>query len=328
MRFNSKLPAIIILAVSLPLGSILTTHAEMNPRIVVLPFYAENGRDVTGNYAEQHYRRIMRFINNQLVRYDFEVVNAFAADSNEREYNRLMENTREDSSLAVREMCKRYGTDAAYVVWLKVDVEHTPDGLCKTSAILDGEGYDSAGIDLGVGLTKKFKVTRRSCDEAIVEVEKEVSELVGHKLTTWGQAERGKIVSNENSATIESEAGITLEVNIAARENMINLRLDGATDYELSEVFGKVVNTVKGVVEAERLSSRIIPDNPQASNVKWRVRIEGTDPFRLEANILKMIDDILEAKGELINVNYIQSGVYILKIYTESTEHSIIMNKK
>ncbi len=300
MIFNSKLSVAMILAVSLLLGNIFTARAEMNPRIVVLPFYAEKGRDVKSYYAEQHYRRIMRLINNHLVRYDFEVVNAFAADSNEREYNRMMETTREDSPSAFREICKRYGTDAAYVVWLNVDIEHTPDGFCKASAILDGEGYDSAGIDLGVGLSKTFKVTRRDCDNAIVEVEKEVGDLVGKRLTAWGKAEKEKVVSSDKSSSSEAAEQRTLAKNIAAGQSMINLRLDGATNYELSEVFGKVVNTVTGVVEAQRLSSRIVSDNPQASYVKWRVEIEDTDPFRLEANIIKMINDVLEARGELV----------------------------
>jgi hypothetical protein len=289
-----------VLAVSLLLGNIFTARAEMNPRIVVVPFYAEKGRDVKSYYAEQHYRRIIHYINNQLVRHDFEVVNAFAADSSEREYNRMMERTREDSPLAFREMCKRYGTDAAYVVWLNVDIEHTPDGFCKANAILDGEGYDSAGIDLGVGLSKTFKVTRRDCENAIVEVEKEVGDLVSRRLTAWGKAEKEKVISSDKSSSSEDAGQITLVKNVAAGQSMINLRLDGATNYELSEVFGKVVNTVTGVVEARRLSSRMVSDNPQASYVKWRVQVEDTDPFRLEANILKMIDDVLEAKGELV----------------------------
>jgi hypothetical protein len=300
MEFNSKLPVIMILAASLLLGNIFSVRAEMDPRIVVLPFYAERGRDVKSYYAEQHYRRIMGFINNHLVRLDFEVVNAFAADSNEREYNRMMERTREDSPLAVSEMCKRYGTDAAYIVWLNVDIERTPDGFCKANAIVDGEGYDSAGIDLGIALSKTFKVTRRDCDNAIIEVEKEVGDLVGRTLTAWGKAEKEKVIPGDKSSSSKSAGQTTLEKNIAAGQSMVNLRLDGATDYELSEVFGKVVNTVTGVVEAKRLSSRVVPDNSQTSYVKWRVQVEDTDPFRLEANIIKMINDVLEAKGELV----------------------------
>ena len=82
-------------------------------------------------------------------------------------------------------------------------------------------------------------------------------------------------------------------------DNFINVRLDGATEYELTEVFGKVINTVTGVVEAKRYSSRIIPDNPQACFVVWRLQIEGTDPFRVQANTMKMINEILDTGGEV-----------------------------
>ena len=80
-------------------------------------------------------------------------------------------------------------------------------------------------------------------------------------------------------------------------ENLIEIRLSGSTEYELNEIFGKVINTATGVTEAKRYSSSLIPDNPQACFAVWRVRIEDTDPFRLQANVMRMIDQILDAGG-------------------------------
>lgn len=288
-----------LLAMLIVMGCIVHSASAMEQtRIVVLPFYSEEGRDARDSYADQHYRRMMRFINNQLVRSGFEVLNPFATDSSEREYNRVMERAREDSPLAVVEMCKRYGTDAAYVVWLSIGKEITADGYCKIHARLDGEGYDSGGRDLGVGVSKTFKVTRRDCADAIAEAEKEVGDIVGRTLTAWND-ERGtsstEVVGSDNSA---QQSG-ALQNNINALANTINIRLDGASQYELTEVFGKVVNTVTGVVEAKRTQSRILPDNPQGSWVTWRTKTEGTEPFRLQANIMKMVDDILQAGGDI-----------------------------
>ncbi|MDH3349218.1 MAG: hypothetical protein OEM02_14095, partial [Desulfobulbaceae bacterium] len=146
-------------------GQIQIAKASTDPiRIVVLPFYNEQGNDTNqGGDSTTHYRRMMRFINNQLVRHNFEVINPFAHDSAEREYNRIMERSLDDSSLSCMEMNKKYGTDAAYIVWLDVTVETTSDGYCKASARLEGEGYDSGGRDLGVGVSKTFKITKRSC---------------------------------------------------------------------------------------------------------------------------------------------------------------------
>lgn len=155
-------------------------------RIVVLPFYNEKGGDAgNGGTVTNDYRRVMRFINNQLVRHDFEVVNPFAYEAAEREYSRVLKRTREDSPLAAREMCKKYNTDAAYIIWLDVKLNKTYDGYCRVSVRLDGEGYDAASRDLGAGLSKTFTMRRRSCDDAIAEVEKEVGNLVGQKLTAW-----------------------------------------------------------------------------------------------------------------------------------------------
>jgi hypothetical protein len=325
-RSGVKVPAIWFLA-TLMIGCLLiSSQAFAQTRIVVLPFYTEEGRDANqGGNATDHMRRVMRFINNQLVRHDFEVLNAFAKESAEREYNRVMERAREDSVLAAMEMTKKYGVDAAYIIWLDVKVRQTDDGYCKAKARLDGEGYDSGGRDLGVGVSKTFNITKRDCDDAIAEVEKEVGDLVGRKLTAWsgGPSGGGAVVSSGGGGSYAgspdggSESGGALARNTAKFENLINVRLDGATEYELAEVFGKVVNTTNGVIEAKRYGSRIVPDNPQACFVNWRVNIEDTDPFRLQANIVKMINDILDAGGEItlrgVPYRYTAAEVDLLK---------------
>lgn len=298
-----------LLAAMLVFVNISMASATSDPiRIVVLPFYSEEGQDTNdGGSATLHYRRMMRFINNQLVRHNFEVINPFAHDSSEREYNRVMERAREDSPLAVLEMCKKYGTDAAYISWLKVKVKKTDDGYCKASARLDGEGYDSAAHDLGVGVSKTFKVTRRDCDDAIAEVEKEVGDLVGRKLTAWsgGQSGHTVVAAPPATATVVPEAaaqtgGGALAKNIRKNAKYLTVRLDGANQYELVEVFGKVVKTARGVEYAKNYSQRIVPDNPQASFVNWRATIDGTDPFVLQANIMKMLGDISDSGGEIV----------------------------
>ncbi len=330
-RSGATVPAIWFLATLTICCLLIASHAFAQTRIVVLPFYTEEGRDANeGGNATDHMRRVMRFINNQLVRHDFEVLNAFAKESSEREYNRVMERAREDSVLAAMEMTKKYGVDAAYIIWLEVKVRQTSDGYCKAKARLDGEGYDSGGRDLGVGVSKTFNVSKRDCDDAIAEVEKEVGDLVGRKLTAWsgGPAGGGTVVSSGGGggAVVSSgggsygggsESGGALAQNTAKFENLINVRLDGATEYELAEVFGKVVNTTGGVIEAKRYGSRIVPDNPQACFVNWRVTIEDTDPFRLQANIVKMINDILDAGGQItlrgVPYRYTAAEVDLLK---------------
>lgn len=74
-------------------------------------------------------------------------------------------------------------------------------------------------------------------------------------------------------------------------EKVINVHLNGATEYELVEVFGKVLNSSQGVFEAKRYGSRIVPDNPRACFATWRVRIHEPDLSRLQTNIIKAIRD-------------------------------------
>ncbi len=293
-----------LLTICLILGA-FASSAMAQQRIVVLPFYVEEGRDANaGGNATVHFRRMMRFINNQLVRHDFEVINPFAKDASEREFNRVMERAREDSAMASMEVCKRYGVDAAYIVWLRVKIRQTQDGFCKAKARLDGEGYDSAGHDLGIGVSKTWVETARDCDDAIAECEKEVGDVVGRKLTAWsGGSSRGGAVGSGGGAVVAGGTGAAtggaLARNLQKYENILEVRLDGATEYEAAEAMGKVINTATGVLEAKRYGANVVPDNPKASWSTWRVTYEGTDPFRLQANIMTMINQVLDAGGNL-----------------------------
>ena len=195
------------LIAALLLGMALAENAVARTRIVVIPLYTEEGRDANdGGSQTLHYRRTMGFIENQLVRHGFEVINPFARDASEAEFNRMMETSREDSVLACKNMCKKYAVDAAYIVWLNVKRKRTPDGYCKAKALLDGQGYDSAGRSLGANVSKSFKVTRRDCDDAVAEAEKEIGDLVGRKLTAWSGESRDAAVATDGGSRIRIRA--------------------------------------------------------------------------------------------------------------------------
>ena len=296
-------------ALTLLAGALLlaaqSAAAQSGPkRIVVLPFYTEEGTDVTdAGYEARHYRRIIRFINNQLVRHGFEVISSHATELREAEYNRLRERAREDSSLAAREMTRKYAVDVAYVVWLDVSRRTTGDGYCRAKARVEGEGYDSGARDIGAGVIKTFTLTRRDCDDAVIEAEKEVGDEVGRTLTAWrgrsGARGTGTSGTKGGGATSSGGGGV-IETNTDALGSLINLRLEGATEYELVEVFGKVLHTVRGVTEATVYRITVEPGNPQASLALFRVRIEDTTTFRLQSNIMTMLKRICEAGGNLV----------------------------
>ncbi len=273
-------------------------------RIVVLPYYVEDGaasRDAGD--AVQHYRRVIGFMENQLVRHGFEVINPFAADLKESEYNKAMEKSREDSALVCKDMCKRFAADIAYVVTMDVGRKLTSDGYCKVRVRLDGQGYDSAAVSLGATVSKTFKITRDNCDDAIADTQKEVGDLVGRTLTAWsGKKKRKYVKVNPYSSTSGKKAGEggVLERRFRKTEGRIDVRLDGAVTQEMVEVFGKVINSVRGVAEAKMYRTKIVPDSPQESVVTWRVTIENTEPFRLQSNTIKMINDIVDSGGTIV----------------------------
>ncbi len=155
-------------------------------RIVVLPGYVETGVDVS--FDEElmgHYRRTMRFINNQLVRHGFEVINPIAKELNEKYYAGLTQRSSSTTKTLCTNLNQKYETDAAYIIWLDVYAKRTRDGFCRVTARIEGEGYDSSGRDLGAGLAKDFTTKQRDCVTAVEYVEKEIGDLVGRKLTAY-----------------------------------------------------------------------------------------------------------------------------------------------
>lgn len=105
------------------------------------------------------------------------------------------------------------------------------------------------------------------------------------------------------SQTIDS--GLIMAQNSQRSEKVIHIRLNGAADYELVEVFGKVLNNSQGVLEARRHGSRIVPDNPRACFAVWKVRTHEPDPSRLQANIIKAMRD---TRAEAALLKRIRSG--------------------
>jgi hypothetical protein len=287
----------LLAAVTLVLGLGLFQAAAAQQRIVILPYYVEKGWEATDSTAEQmHYRRMVGFVANQFVRQGFEVIDPFAADAKMDEYNRLMQRAKADSALVSREMCKRYATDAAYIMWLKVKVRKTEDGLWRASAIVDGQGYDSAARSLGAAVNKTFHVTKYDRDEAIVTVEKEIGDEVGRTLTAWAPGYQSQVPPPSPGTAV---TGGVVDRQLQQARDIINTRLDGATEYEALAVFGRVINTVTGVVEARRYAMQIVENEPQKCYSTWRVALEGTDAFRFQENTMKMINDILDAGGNL-----------------------------
>ena len=267
-------------------------------RIVVLPFYSEKGIDVTdGGYEAEHYWRVSQSINNQLVRNGFEVHNPVAVVGAEKEYDRLRERVRENSSRAAQEMTRKYGADLAYIVWLDVSERLTDDGYCKARAQVEGEGYDSGGRDIGAGLVKATGVTKRDCEDAIIEAEAEAGDEVGRALVAKLAANLrdGGVQSTPSAATADAPArcpvgGADDPGNLGGPKNLVNVRLVDITQYDVVEVFGKVLGAASGTTEVPAFCIRVEPGVPRASVAVWRVPVEDTSVF--QSRVSKTLQEI------------------------------------
>jgi len=94
------------------------------------------------------------------------------------------------------------------------------------------------------------------------------------------------------------QGGSILDRGVDRYTNLVDVRLEGATEGAITEVFGKVVSSVPGVVSAKRYSSRIVPDNPQACWILWRVTTRGeANTFTLQTEMMEMFSEVIAAGG-------------------------------
>lgn len=248
-------------------------------RIVVLPFYVEKGGKTQDFIDARVYRRMGGLINAELAKsnLNFDVVNAVASDLNQQDYDELSQRFKSDSLSAVTDMNRRYNTDAVYVVWLDVEIE-MQDGLCKVTIILDGEGYASDGSDLGVALSESTDYTTKTCQLSLNKSQKNIAKQIG----------------------VSISAGMKKSLDKA--QHFITVRLDGITDYETIEAMGKLLSSFQGVINARRMGSNFNPEGPQSSYEVWRISHDGgvTSPYRIQANIIKGLKDVLNSNGSII----------------------------
>ncbi len=257
-------------------------------RIVVLPFYVESGRNITDSgVARQHYIRTMIPINNKLNDKGYDVVDPFASEALEKEFNKWVDRSKQHSALMATDLCKKYSADVALILWLEMDINKTGDGYYAADGSLLCKGYDSAGNSV-IGIEKPFELTERSRKRAIANLEKEVGYEVVRKITAgsdkWG----------------DTQGGSALDRNIEKYKRQIMVRLEGITDYELLEIFDKVLKTTTGVTSAEEYGSNPNPRSAQKGFATWIVKIDGTTHTHLRANVIKRIHDILAQGGETV----------------------------
>ncbi len=116
----------------------------------------------------------------------------------------------------------------------------------------------------------------------------------------------------------QSVSGSVLEQGVNRHRNLIDVRLAGANEGVLTEIFGKVVVSAPTVLSATRYSSQIVPDNPQACWLLWRVRVDDSgDGFRLQTDMMDMLQEINRAGGYLdlygVPYRYSRSEIGMLK---------------
>jgi len=262
------------------------TLSAAQTRIVVIPFYQENN-DNQKDSVTHHYRRISGLINNQLVSHQFEVMNPFAIEWKEREFNELLKQSHKDAAFFCKEMCRKYSSDIAYVLWITNEQTTTPDEFCKVNVTLEGQGYDSASRDIGVYIAETLQTIHPDCNRAVFEAEKKIAALTGEQLSKM------------------------LQKNIPFTDNTIAIRLEGDILPEISELFGKILNVSRGVVEAKSYRFRI------HSISVWRVTIDQTELFRLQSNILFLMRQIIQSNGHFqkndVEFHYNDSVISALK---------------
>lgn len=104
---------------------------------------------------------------------------------------------------------------------------------------------------------------------------------------------------------------------LSGYDNLIDVRLEGANEPALTEIFGKVVNSAPTVVSAKQYAVNIVADNPQACWLIWRAEVKEGGAFQLQTDMMDMFGEIYRTEGFLdlygVPYRYAASEVDLLK---------------
>ena len=109
--------------------------------------------------------------------------------------------------------------------------------------------------------------------------------------------------SHASSDTNESIDGGLLKQSLESQKEVITLKLQGVTSYELTELFHNLVKTTPGVIEARRYHLNLDPKSPQACSVEWQITFTDTTPFALESEIYNRLKAIINNDPAIHFVN-------------------------
>ncbi len=258
---------------------------------------AENGYSVavlvrtdqgTAGVPAQAQRAVVGEINNQLVRYGFAAVNTDATGLPEL------------SGTAEGNLCQQYGVNAIILLDIaKGTLPAVPGVSCAVALRLATQGYDAAGRDLGISMSRTLTVNRSSCDQAAVtaghEIGYEAGVLIASTLSGQGYGRVGCQIADTGTAW---RSGID-ERSMAWNESSVTVRLDNVRDPLTADAFSKIIRSAIGVVAVKRYGN--FP-----GSIFWQVTLNGTDSFRLQAELLSMLRTVMDSRGLVIvnNVSY------------------------
>ena len=310
-RAKIRLGGVLLLACVLFAGTALGDDGP--PRISVLIYYSDAGGEITDEYldedwAKYRYRpppphvRLALQIARRLARHGFEFVGLNAHERTRQIYNRLGEMAPEDAPLVAGELARMLMVDVVYLVRFDlVDIWSTDDGYCWAQGYVQGEGYDSAAHRIDAWANTLHKAARRECDRAIIDVVDGASASVGRVLGVWKstqQSAESDASAEDTGASSSGSGGNGRAAEISPTP--IDVRLEGATSYEIAEVFGRVVGAARGVTDATLYKMKFQGANPRESNVTWRVRVENWELYRFQANVMKVLHAISEEEDRIV----------------------------
>ncbi|MES9902666.1 MAG: hypothetical protein ABW168_08275 [Sedimenticola sp.] len=314
-----------------PLEAVLAINEgcdASNMTIVVVPHYMEKGALLGGDSQEYRaYRRVLRHINANLVNMTGAQVRNPADIGTRSEKDRVFWETtyqkftaqghKIDPSLSrtiSTNIASEYGSDMVYLFWLKMRSNGTYSDFCQVSAVVEGDGYDTAGNDLALAAIRgKVSITRLSCEDARERAQVRVGEFIGEKLATWVCAHNEADFSSVRTEPGQRNAGVP-------NRNFIDVRIKGLWDFTQISILQTILSGSDGVLGVKVYGSSISASKPGNSHAYFQVQVDG-----LTAD--KLVIKIEEARKSAINKELLgskSSGYFRLSGYSE--EQLVFLN--
>lgn len=275
------------------LGTFAAHAQEPVKKVAVLPVFLNSSGEIDTDQGIKKGSNFIDPINKILDQSGYYPVNLFDGRMATGAIQDLMNESHNYTQDVAAKLTKAHGLDGLIYVNIENTLTQTDEGIYNSFVSTYVEGFDTTGRYLGFSDEKELIIKNENRDIAGQTAETEMAVRIGKYLV--------RELNERNSGLFHHTMA----------KPVVSVSLYRLNSYEMAELFGKIIESTRGVMDARVVRLDLFKDKPKKSYIEWQIEIGRSisDPYELKRAILDKIQEVLNAEnGSLINLSPQKNG--------------------